>query len=335
LIFTYDLWSAKVMFLYLTIFLPARLSDINVILKSHYMGQAILETQSLSKHYGRIKAVDDLNIKVFPGEVHGILGPNGSGKTTTLGILLGAIQPKSGSFSWFGSQTDAAARRRIGSTLENPLFYPYMNAVDNLKMIADIRGCTYAFIPEALTHVGLYERKNSRFKSYSMGMKQRLAIASALLGDPEVLIFDEPTNGLDPQGIAEIRALVRSIAAKGKTILMASHLLDEVQKLCTHVTVLNHGRCLFSGTVGEFVHSADVAEISTNDNIKLKAVLAGWEGCLSVDEQSGRLRVELKTGFNTASLNEFAFTNGFILNHLTLNQNSLEQNFLDLLKHNA
>lgn len=299
------------------------------------MGQAILETRSLSKYYGRIKAVDELNLKVFPGEVHGILGPNGSGKTTTLGILLGVIQPRSGSFSWFGAEPGSASRRRIGSTLENPLFYPYLNAVDNLKMIADIRACSYKYIPEALEHVGLYERKNSRFRTYSMGMKQRLAIASALLGDPEVLIFDEPTNGLDPQGIAEIRALVRTIASKGKTILMASHLLDEVQKLCTHVTVLHHGRCLYSGAVEEFVQAADVAEIASTDNSDLKAALASWEGCLSVEAQGNKLRVKLKTGFDTASLNEFAFSQGILLHHLALNQNSLEQNFLDLLKNNA
>lgn len=298
------------------------------------MGQVIIETKSLSKHYGRIKAVDGLNLKVCRGEVHGILGPNGSGKTTTLGIVLGVIRPLSGTYKWFGNEPSATDRRRIGSTLENPLFYPYLNASDNLKIIADIRDCPHDGIDNVLQTVGLSERKKSRFSTFSMGMKQRLAIAAAMLGDPEVLIFDEPTNGLDPQGIAEIRNLVRHIAANGKTILMASHLLDEVQKLCTHVTVLQHGRCLYSGSVGQFGHSEDVVEVSTDDNTGLKAILESWKGCYSAEEVQGRLHVKLNSGFSASSLNEYAFSNGHVLGHISLISKTLEQNFLDLLKNN-
>lgn len=298
------------------------------------MEQVIIETQSLSKHYGRIKAVDGLNLKVCRGEVHGILGPNGSGKTTTLGIVLGVIRQQSGHYRWFDTEPTAITRRRIGSTLENPLFYPYLNAIDNLKIIADIRGCSYSNIPDVLQSVGLSDRKRSRFSTYSMGMKQRLAIAAAMLGDPEVLIFDEPTNGLDPQGIAEIRMLVRNIAAKGKTILMASHLLDEVQKLCTHVTMLQHGRCLYSGPMSQFGRNEEVVEVSTDDNARLKACLEAWNGCYLVDEVRDKLHVKMNVGFSASSLNEFAFSKGHVLEHISLISNTLEQNFLDLLKNN-
>ena len=199
---------------------------------------AVLTIDHLHKRYGKIQAVNDLSLEIEEGSVFGILGPNGSGKTTTLGMLLSVIRPDFGSFSWFGrsaaSPRDAAvSRKRIGAILETPIFYPYLSAVENLKIVAQIKGCQYERIDEVLRTVDLLERKDDTFKHYSLGMKQRLAIASALLVDPQVMILDEPTNGLDPQGIAEIRSLIVQIAGQGKTIILASHLLDEVQKVCT------------------------------------------------------------------------------------------------------
>ena len=183
----------------------------------------VLTTKSLSKNYGKIKAVDKLDMTIEAGNVYGILGPNGSGKTTTLGLILGILQASEGEFSWFDNEFGDQTRKKIGSILETPNFYPYMNALDNLEIIRHIKGPEVkADFDELLELVNLAHRKKSAFRTYSLGMKQRLAIAATLIGDPEVLIFDEPTNGLDPQGIAEVRNLLQRIAGMGKTVIMAS-----------------------------------------------------------------------------------------------------------------
>ena len=239
--------------------------------------ESVLSIQHLNKHYGRLHAVNDLNLEVPRGSVFGILGPNGSGKTTTLGMLLDVLSVDSGAFYWFGKPSNKAVRKRIGAILETPNFYPYLNAVRNLKIVADIKGAPYDQIGEVLKRVGLYERRNDSFKTYSLGMKQRLAIAGALLNNPEVLVLDEPTNGLDPQGIAEIRELIVRISQEGVTILLASHLLDEVEKVCTDVAVLKKGQLLFLGKVDQVLGDRDTTlfEVASED-------LDGAEGRLQL-----------------------------------------------------
>ena len=204
--------------------------------------ETILQINELTKRYRRLTALDGLSLEIEKGQVFGLLGPNGSGKTTTLGILLDVIQPTSGSFQWFGGESNSDSRKKIGSILETPCFYPYLSASRNLRIVAEIKGCEKKRIDEVLEWVGLYDRRNDSFKTFSLGMKQRLAIAAALLPDPPVLILDEPTNGLDPTGIAEIRGLIQDISERGKTLILASHLLDEVQKVCSHFAILQKGK---------------------------------------------------------------------------------------------
>ena len=197
----------------------------------------VLSVSALSKRYGSIRALDSFSLEVNQGEVYGILGPNGSGKTTTLGILLDVLKADSGTYSWFDGMPTVKARRQIGSILETPNFYPYLSARQNLAIACTIKEVGTSDIDRVLKEVNLYERRHDKFETYSLGMKQRLALASAMLGDPDVLILDEPTNGLDPLGIAEVRGLILQQAQKGATIIMASHILDEVEKTCSHVAV--------------------------------------------------------------------------------------------------
>ncbi|HCK21175.1 MAG TPA: ABC transporter ATP-binding protein, partial [Bacteroidetes bacterium] len=223
--------------------------------------ETVLNTAALTKHYGAIRAVDGIDLHVERGSVYGILGPNGSGKTTTLGMLMGAIQPTAGSFSWFGNGQRDENRKRIGCILEHPIFYPYLSGEQNLRITAGIKGVPEKEIDKVLALVELSARKKSAAATYSLGMKQRMALAAALLGDPEVLVLDEPTNGLDPQGIAEIRGLVRRVSEMGKTILIASHLLDEIEKVCTHVAVIKNGNLLAQGAVGEILGEERLLEV--------------------------------------------------------------------------
>ncbi|MFT6966913.1 MAG: ABC-type multidrug transport system ATPase subunit, partial [Marivirga sp.] len=234
------------------------------------MSEIILNISQLSKKYGSIQAVNKLDLTVSRGSVFGLLGPNGSGKSTTLGILLGVTKNDSGDFTWFGQQPSAGIRKKIGAILESPTFYPYLSARQNLKIVAEIKKVPKHRIDEVLAQVGLIERADSSFKTFSLGMKQRLAIASALLADPELLILDEPTNGLDPQGIAEIRELIKAIAKSGKTIILASHLLDEVQKVCTEFAVLKNGNKIFQGSVAESLLGNDGMELAAKDMQQLK-----------------------------------------------------------------
>ena len=218
--------------------------------------ETILSLKNLDKKYGAVHAVNNLSFDIVKGNVYGILGPNGSGKSTTLGIILNVVNRTSGEFSWFnGTQSTHEALKKVGAIIERPNFYPYMTANQNLRLICKIKGITTDKIDEKLKTVNLYERRNSKFKTFSLGMKQRLAIASALLNDPEILILDEPTNGLDPQGIHQIRAIITKIAATGTTILLASHLLDEVEKVCSHVVILRKGAKIYNGRVDELIAS--------------------------------------------------------------------------------
>ena len=224
--------------------------------------ETILSIKNLDKKYGTIHAVNNLSFEIQKGNVYGILGPNGSGKSTTLGIILNVVNRTSGDFSWFnGRLSTHEALKKVGAIIERPNFYPYMTATQNLALICKIKGISVEKINEKLTTVNLFERRDSKFSTFSLGMKQRLAIASALLNDPEILILDEPTNGLDPQGIHEIREIIKNIASNGTTILLASHLLDEVEKVCSHVVIIREGVKLYSGRVDEMTASYGLLEL--------------------------------------------------------------------------
>lgn len=295
------------------------------------MEQPILTINNLTKKFGYLTAVKDLSFTINKGNVYGILGPNGSGKSTTLGIVLNVVNKTSGDFHWFdGNTTTHDALKQVGAIIERPNFYPYMTAAENLKLVCRIKGVDYSKIDEKLEVVGLLDRKNHQFKTYSLGMKQRLAIASALLNDPEILILDEPTNGLDPQGIHQIRKIIKEIAANGTTILLASHLLDEVEKVCSHVVVLRKGEKLYSGRVDEMINSYGYFELKTEKQDKLLKLLEN-------NPDFGKLKVEgeLITAFlnepmSASDFNRMMFDKGIVLSHLVKRKESLEEQFLQL-----
>lgn len=293
--------------------------------------ETILTINSLHKKYGKIHAVNNVSFEIKKGNVYGILGPNGSGKSTTLGIVLNVVNKTSGSYSWFSGTTETHdALKKVGAIIERPNFYPYMTAYDNLKLVCKIKGAPLSKIDEKLSLVGLMERKDSKFRNFSLGMKQRLAIASALLNDPEILILDEPTNGLDPQGIRQIRDIIKHIASLGTTILLASHLLDEVEKVCSHVVVLRKGVILYTGTVHGMISNEGFFELQANDNAKLTSLLQSHAAIDRIEELEGKLTVYLKQPLEAADLNHYLATNGLFLNHLVKRKNSLEEQFLQL-----
>jgi ABC-2 type transport system ATP-binding protein len=297
--------------------------------------ETILSINNLDKKFGSVHAVNDLSFEIQKGNVYGILGPNGSGKSTTLGIILNVVNKTSGSFSWFdGSMSTHQALKKVGAIIERPNFYPYMSAIENLKLVCKIKEIPYDKIEEKLKTVNLYERRHSKFKTFSLGMKQRLAIASALLNDPEILILDEPTNGLDPQGIHEIRQIIKDIAANGTTILLASHLLDEVEKVCSHVVVIRKGIKLYSGRVDEMTASKGFFELNVEtESEKLKELLANHNAIGSVKEEQGKLIAMLTDDLSASELNSYLFKNGITLSHLVKRKPSLEQQFLTLTNH--
>ncbi|WP_420318283.1 ABC transporter ATP-binding protein [Ekhidna sp.] len=295
---------------------------------------SVLKINKLTKKFGRLTAVDQLDLTIEEGQVYGILGPNGSGKTTTLGMILEVVAPSSGSFEWFGGMSNVEARKRIGSILETPCFYSYLTAVQNLRIVAHIKKCGTSNIDTILKQVSLYERRNDKFKTYSLGMKQRLSLAAALLSDPPVLMLDEPTNGLDPEGIAEVRQLIRDIAAQGKTIIMASHLLDEVQKVCSDFCILRKGVKLHEGAVNDILGETNVVEISATDLDKLSIAVEKFDGIDKIEKENGSIKAYLKDGQSSDHLNKFCFDQGISLKKLIPQSKSLEQEFLKILKEN-
>ncbi|PKP11285.1 MAG: ABC transporter ATP-binding protein [Bacteroidetes bacterium HGW-Bacteroidetes-3] len=294
--------------------------------------ETILSLKNLHKKFGSIHAVNDLSFDIKKGNVYGILGPNGSGKSTTLGIILNVVNKTSGSFSWYdGNLTTHQALKKVGAIIERPNFYPYMTAIQNLKLVCKIKEIPFVKIEEKLKIVNLYERRNSKFSTFSLGMKQRLAIASALLNDPEILILDEPTNGLDPQGIHEIRVIIKDIAQNGTTILLASHLLDEVEKVCSHVVVIRNGIKLYSGTVDEMVASHGLLELKVNaESEKLIELLTKFEGIASIKTEDDKIIATLNKPVSASEINSYLFQNGIVLSHLVKRKPSLEQQFLTL-----
>ena len=298
--------------------------------------ETILSLKNLDKKYGSVHAVNNLSFDIKKGNIYGILGPNGSGKSTTLGIILNVVNKSSGDFSWFnGTLSTHEALKKVGAIIERPNFYPYMTAVQNLKLICKIKEISAEIIDEKLKTVNLYERKNSKFSTFSLGMKQRLAIASALLNDPEILILDEPTNGLDPQGIHEIRQIITEIASKGTTILLASHLLDEVEKICSHVIVIRNGIKLYSGSVDEMTASKGFLELKIEkDEEKLLAALELHPSVKKVVKNHEIIIATLNDDTSATDMNTFLFGKGLFLSHLVKRKPSLEQQFLDLTNNN-
>lgn len=292
---------------------------------------AILTINNLTKKFGYVTAVKDLTFTINKGNVYGILGPNGSGKSTTLGVVLNVVNKTSGDFHWFdGNITTHSALKKVGAIIERPNFYPYMTAFQNLKLVCKIKGVDENKINEKLELVGLLDRKNHKFRTYSLGMKQRLAIASALLNDPEILILDEPTNGLDPQGIHQIRELIKEIANKGTTILLASHLLDEVEKVCSHVVVLRKGEKLYSGRVDEMISSHGFFELKYDNTDKLKEVLASQNVIGEIKQEGELVTAFLNEPIEASTFNKMLFDQGIVLSHLVKRKESLEEQFLQL-----
>ena len=298
--------------------------------------ETILSLKNLDKKFGRVHAVNNLSFDIQKGNVYGILGPNGSGKSTTLGIILNVVNKTSGEFSWFdGNLSTHQALKKVGAIIERPNFYPYMTAIQNLSLICKIKDISTEKINEKLKIVNLFERRNSKFKTYSLGMKQRLAIASALLNNPEILILDEPTNGLDPQGIHEIREIIQKIAKNGTTILLASHLLDEVEKVCSHVVVIREGVKLYSGRVDEMSASHGLFELNTNEpKNKLISILNNNSNIGSVKEEGDLIVAHLTKEMEASEINNYLFKNGITVSHLVKRKPSLEEQFLDLTNTN-
>jgi ABC-type multidrug transport system ATPase subunit len=289
----------------------------------------VLEITNLTKHYGRITAVNHLNLDVDEGQIYGILGPNGSGKTTTLGIVLGIINADGGQYQWFEGQKERPLRH-IGALLETPNFYPYLNAVQNLEIVAHIKKSPETDFDALLQLVNLAHRKDTLFKGYSLGMKQRLAIAATMVGDPSVLIFDEPTNGLDPTGIAEVRETIKKIAAQGKTIFMASHMLDEVEKVCTHVAIIKNGNLLTAGEVGGLINKETTIEIAAENMAILRGVFSEVDFISKIVDMPNHLIINTKEGFSARDVSKLAFEKGIILTHLVEKKRRLEEEFLQI-----
>lgn len=297
--------------------------------------ETILTITNLTKKFGPLVAVNNLSFTIEKGNVYGILGPNGSGKSTTLGIVLNVVNKTSGDFQWFdGNVSTHNALKRVGAIIERPNFYPYMSAIQNLNLVCKIKGVTNDKIEEKLELVGLLDRKLSKFSTYSLGMKQRLAIASALLNDPEILILDEPTNGLDPQGIHQIREIIKTIAAQGTTILLASHLLDEVEKVCSHVVILRKGVSLYSGKVDDMNASHGFVTLKSNDMLKLQAALEGNAAFGLIKHEEDAVVAYLKEPMDASEINRVLFEKGITLSHLVKRKESLEEQFLELTKNN-
>ncbi|MEM1259315.1 MAG: ATP-binding cassette domain-containing protein [Bacteroidota bacterium] len=295
--------------------------------------ETILTVNNLTKKFGYLTAVKNLSFSIEKGNVYGILGPNGSGKSTTLGIILNVVNKTSGDFSWFdGTTSTHDALKKVGAIIERPNFYHYMSAEKNLGLVCKIKEVPKNKILEKLELVGLLERKDSKFKTYSLGMKQRLAIASALLNDPEILILDEPTNGLDPAGIHQIREIIKKIASQGTTILLASHLLDEVEKVCSHVVILRKGGKLYSGPVDSMLASHGFFELKTENMEGLKDLLSKHASFGNLVGENGTLTAYLKEEMNAEELNKMLFEKGIILSHLVKRRESLEEQFLTLTK---
>jgi ABC-type multidrug transport system ATPase subunit len=291
----------------------------------------VLSLKNVSKSYGSIRALKDVSFDIPGGSVFGILGPNGSGKTTLLGVVMDVLSANNGRYEWFGFPPSEKQRREIGTLLETPNFYHYLSAKHNLEITAAIKHKPVADIDRVLKLVRLYERRDSKFQTYSLGMKQRLAIAACLLGDPGVLVLDEPTNGLDPSGIAEIRELILELAAAGKTIILASHLLAEVEKVCSHVAILQQGVLIKSGDIHSALSQEEWLEIGSAEMEKLREVLVRLPNVQKMTATGSYFQVYFGDSTPDAGwLNRHCFEQGIVLNFIQTRRKSLESAFIEL-----
>ncbi|KUY31499.1 ABC transporter ATP-binding protein [Elizabethkingia ursingii] len=294
--------------------------------------EKVLSVRNLTKKFKRT-VVNNISFDVEQGNVYGLLGPNGSGKSTTFGMLLTTINPTSGEWYWFGKKgTTTETLKKIGAIIEQPNFYPYLSAAKNLKIVAEIKGTPYSEIDKVLSTVGLLERKDDPFRTFSLGMKQRLAIASALLNNPQVLILDEPTNGLDPEGIIQIRNIISDIAKKGITIIIASHLLDEIEKICSHVIVLKEGNAIYSGSVDGMTNSKGYFELKADNNDLLLKVLEELNLFSNLKQNGEVIIANIQEDLSASELNRKITEKGIYLSHLAKKKQSLEAQFLELVK---
>ncbi|HEX5654375.1 MAG TPA: ABC transporter ATP-binding protein [Chitinophagaceae bacterium] len=298
---------------------------------------SVLSIRNISKSYGPVRALQNVSFEVPRGSVFGILGPNGSGKTTLLGIVMDILKPSSGSYLWNGQPGSNEMRKQIGTLLETPNFYHYLSGQKNLEIAAAIKEKGKEDIPHVLEKVNLTQRRKSRFSTYSLGMKQRLAIASTLLGNPDILVFDEPTNGLDPAGIAEIRDMMKDLNRQGKTIIMASHILDEVEKVCTHVAIIQKGDLKTVGTVSDVLSTGGDGNLTTveievgaEDLVQLESVLREMPGMLHIHNGGASLLIEGEKAVNPEAVNKYCFEKGIVLNQINLRKKSLERRFLEI-----
>ncbi len=296
-------------------------------------GREILRTEGLSKRYGALEAVIDLDLRVYDSEVYSFLGPNGSGKSTTVGMILGLVRPTQGRALVFGDDMAAhpwPALRKIGAVIETPAFYPYLSGYNNLKALAmALGGIPNARIDEMLELVGLRERGRDPYKSYSLGMKQRLGIASTLLRDPQLIILDEPTNGLDPAGTREVRELIPNLARQGRTVFLCSHLLHEVQAVSDRVGIVKKGRLVVQGTVAELLGTGQYLRVRAADTDALTRALAGVPFVSGVERIDGFVRAAAP--IETASeVNRLLAGQGIYVSELSPWETNLESVFLDL-----
>jgi ABC-2 type transport system ATP-binding protein len=292
----------------------------------------VIETTGLTKRYGAKLAVDGISFAVERGQLFGFLGPNGSGKTTTIGMLLGIITPTAGEIRLFGMSGRRGlhhGRQRTGATLENPNFYPYLSGFDNLRVVANVKRVPRRSIDEVLELVRLADRKRDRYQTYSLGMKQRLALAATMLGDPELIVLDEPANGLDPEGMKEIREILADLAAAGKTIFLSSHLLWEVERTCSHVAIIRRGRIIRQASVREITTGTTVAELRGADPAVIASALEAYPEAVSVQVDGDTILAELRDD-DLAALNRYLSGRGVYLSHLTARQRSLEEAFMQL-----
>jgi ABC-type multidrug transport system ATPase subunit len=292
----------------------------------------ILSVAGLSKHYGELRAVDAVTFEVQSGQVFGFLGPNGSGKTTTIGMIFGIVTPTAGHLHLFGSDDPRAlakSRRRVGGTLEQPNLYPYLTGRQNLHLVAAIKGLGDSHVAPALEAVDLLAAADRRIKGYSLGMKQRLALAAAMLGDPELLIFDEPTNGLDPEGMQEIRELILKLSRSGRTIVLCTHLLAEVERVCTHVAILKQGRLLRSGAVSELTTGAAVYRLRADNGHALWEAVRSYPQARQMRREHEAVYTELADS-DPASLCKHLAGLGIYLAELSSQRSTLEETFLRL-----
>ena len=297
------------------------------------MSFAAIEVNNLSKRYGDLVALNNASFEVPLGTICGFVGPNGSGKTTTIRMLLGLIKPSAGTGSIIGNSISHPERylNEVGALIEGPAFYPALSGIENLKVLAKLGGIPISRCQELMDLVGLSGREKDKYKTYSLGMKQRLGIAAALLPNPKLLILDEPVNGLDPAGIQEVRDLLENLAANGVTVFVSSHLLSEIEMISKHLVMLRKGEVIFAGPISELLHRNKptiIARPSSKNSLPYLAELINKTGHVAQIEDD-HVRVEAEETF-AVQLNKLAFENGIVLAQLTPVRPSLEETFFEL-----